>query len=241
MKFSDETVMAYVDGELDAATRSALEDALAEDGELAERVARQRRLRTLFGETYDAVLDEPVPARLQQALKAAPHVPPRGPRWHEQLREWLRPLVGPQAFAMAACAVFGVAIGVGLRGAASPFDTVDGRLVARGALAKALNERLASEDAADGVRLGVSFAAKGGGYCRSFALAAKEQLAGLACRVDAGWQIDLLTTATAGGSGAYRQASSETPPAVLRAIDERIAGSALDAQAERAARERGWR
>jgi hypothetical protein len=39
---------------------------------------------------------------------------------------------------------------------------------------------------------------------------------------------------------AYRQAGAQMPPAVLEAIDERIAGKALDAQGERAARDRGW-
>jgi anti-sigma factor RsiW len=44
MTFSDETVMAYVDGELDDATRAALEVAMTTDTDLAERVAHERRL-----------------------------------------------------------------------------------------------------------------------------------------------------------------------------------------------------
>src|ERR1043166_338477 len=120
-----------------------------------------------------------------------------------------------------------------------------------GALARALDERLASENtegAPSDVHVGLSFAAKGGGYCRSFTLAAKEPLAGLACHGDAGWQVDLLTAASTGSSTdrttdrtTYRQAASETSPEVLRAIDARMAGSALDAQGERAARAHGWR
>ena len=38
MTFSDETVMAYVDGELDDATRAAVEAAMTTDLDLAERV-----------------------------------------------------------------------------------------------------------------------------------------------------------------------------------------------------------
>jgi hypothetical protein len=39
----------------------------------------------------------------------------------------------------------------------------------------------------------------------------------------------------------YRQASSGLPDAVLDAIDQRIAGKALDIAEEQAARDKGWR
>jgi hypothetical protein len=38
-----------------------------------------------------------------------------------------------------------------------------------------------------------------------------------------------------------RQAASALPPAVLSAVDQRIAGDALDPVRERQARDRGWR
>jgi hypothetical protein len=243
MTFDDEAVMAYVDGELDASTRAAFEKALAADGELAERVARQQRLRGLLRESYDPVLDEPVPARLQQALAGAPAAPRSvpAPSLLERLLQWLRPLAAPQALAMAACAMFGVAIGVSLRAPGGAFDTVDGRLVARGALAQALNDRLSGEPAADGVRVGLSFVAQQGHYCRSFVLQSPST-AGLACHADGGWRLELVTAPAGGGaSPAYRQAGSEMPPEVLRAVDERIFGNALDAAGEKVARERGWK
>jgi hypothetical protein len=86
------------------------------------------------------------------------------------------------------------------------------------------------------VRLGVSFRATDGHYCRSFTLGTT---AGLACRDGDAWRIPVLAEGEA-EHGAYRQAGSALPAAVLDAIDQRIAGQALDAQAERAARERGW-
>ena len=45
MTFSEETLIAYADGELDAATRAALEAALASDPQLAQRIERHRALR----------------------------------------------------------------------------------------------------------------------------------------------------------------------------------------------------
>jgi hypothetical protein len=116
---------------------------------------------------------------------------------------------------------------------------VEGRLVARGELAQALNERLSGEPSGGGVRVGLSFIAKQGGYCRSFTMPSQ---AGLACHADGAWRVELLTAPATGDAATptYRQAGSETPPEVLRAIDERIAGNALDAAAERTAREHGW-
>ena len=43
MSFSDETLIAYAVGELDDATRRAVEDAMRRDASLARRVAAVRR------------------------------------------------------------------------------------------------------------------------------------------------------------------------------------------------------
>jgi hypothetical protein len=50
----------------------------------------------------------------------------------------------------------------------------------------------------------------------------------------------VLAEAGTQAEGAYRQAGSDLPPAVLDAIDARIAGKPLDAAGEEAARARGW-
>lgn len=50
-----------------------------------------------------------------------------------------------------------------------------------------------------------------------------------------------LAAVEAAPAGAMRQAASALPPAVLQAIDARIAGDPLDAARKRQARDRGWR
>jgi len=45
MPFSEETLMAYVDGELDATTQAEVEQALQTDADLARRIGRHRDLR----------------------------------------------------------------------------------------------------------------------------------------------------------------------------------------------------
>ena len=68
MPVSDETLMAWLDGELDQAARSDVEAALAADAALRERLERQRRLRARLAAHYGPVAEQPVPARLSALL-----------------------------------------------------------------------------------------------------------------------------------------------------------------------------
>src|SRR5512135_2932910 len=73
MQISEETLMAYADGELDAAAAAQVEAAIRGDPELAARLARQRTLRARLRDAFDAELAEPVPQRLvDAAMRPAP-------------------------------------------------------------------------------------------------------------------------------------------------------------------------
>jgi hypothetical protein len=242
MNYSDEILMAYADGELAEPQRSEVEAAVRADPSLASIVDGHRALRRDVSAAFAGVLDEPVPARLQipgtgkvlsfeAARSARARTTAPAPK-----RTW------PTWAALAATLVVGVMAGSawldGGKGDGG-FVSADagGRLTARGELAGALSRQLASEAASgSAVRIGVSFASRDGGYCRSFSVGAK---AGLACRDGEAWRIPVLKE-TPAAAGEYRQAAS-APQAVLEAIDERITGTTLDAAAERAARERGWK
>jgi hypothetical protein len=257
MNFSDETLMAYADGELGEPERSAVARAEREDPAVAAIIARHRKLHTDVYAAFAGVLDEPVPARLQAlaagtetggatvaSLAAARE---RKAKAREaaneanaakvQQRSW------PRWGALAASLAVGVLAGsMWLGGGSGSGGLVasdgSGRLVAQGELASALSQQLASNAEEDKrVQIGVSFAARGGGFCRSFAVGAS---AGLACREGDTWRVPVFQEAPA-GAGEYRQAGSAAPVAVLDAIDQRIEGAALDAAAERAARDRGWK
>ena len=242
MTFSEETLIAYADGELDPPTRAALEAAMAADPRLAQRVARHRALRERLQDAFAPVLAEPLPERLLASARgAAPAArsakvsafrAPARPRW-----SW------PQWGAMAASLIAGVLLGPLLQPAAapSPLDTSGGRVLASGVLARALAEQLASAQPAGApVQMGVSFRARSGDYCRTFVLREKQPLAGLACREGTAWQVVALAQSEAPGGGGYRQAGSALPPGVAGTLDELIAGAPLDAAGEAAARARGW-
>jgi len=246
MSFDDETLMAYADGELDAQQRARVEQAMRADPQVAAAVERHRALRADVFAAFAGVLDEPVPARLQPAavkeetaaqprvrvdLLAQAGATPLPPRWH--WRQW-----GAIAASLAAGVLAGALGWQQIKGGeAAPFGRQGDALVARGELADALSQRLSADAGQGTVRLGVSFQARDGAYCRSFKLGST---AGLACRDAGAWRIPVLAQAGEAAQGGYRQAGSEMPAAVLDAIDERIAGTSLDAAAERAARERGW-
>lgn len=241
MTFSDETLMAYVDGELDEPTRAAVDTALAADPELARRVAQHQALRARLRSAFDRVLDEPPPERLLATASGAGPAARTGkvlalrravtPRW-----SW------PQLGALAASLLLGVLLGPWLLHGSAPLIERDGTLLAGGALERALSQQLASAQAGTApVQIGVSFRAHGGDYCRTFVLRKGAGLAGLACHEHGAWRLEALAASepTSAAAG-YRTAASALPPAIAGTLDALIAGEPLDARAEAAARARGW-
>lgn len=225
MNDRDLTIAAYVDGELDADARARFEAELARDPSLADEVATQRRLRDRLAAAYDPVLAEPVPLNLRMAAQAANDRPVRRfglPHWG----------------AVAASLVAGVLVGrLAVPQQQGPLVADGGALAARGELVQALDQRLAAESGP--IRVGLSFQASDGRYCRTFQ-SAPDRLAGLACRGDEGWRVRTVTAWSPAASD-YRTAGADIPPEVLAGVDAIIAGDPLDAAAERAARARGWR
>jgi hypothetical protein len=244
MTFSEETLMAYADNELDAQTRSAVEAAMADDPEIARKVAQHKALRGRVRVAFDKVLDEPPPQRLIDAARGVPAIRREGNVVPLRRRAPPRRAV-PQWMAVAASLVIGVFIGKELLriSGTAPVSARDGKLVANGALAQALSEQLASAQKDDSpVWIGVSFKSKDGDYCRTFSLRESMTLAGVACHQHDLWQVQTLAQSdqTAPASGTYRQAAAPMPRAVLQTVDTLIVGDPLDARAENQAREKNW-
>ena len=245
MNFSDETLMAYADGELDAASRAALEAAMAADPQLAQRVARHRALRARLRAALDPVLDEPLPERLLASVRGTPE-PRRAANVVPLKRKAMPRWPWPQWGAIAASLVGGVLLGpLLLRApAGAALVTRDGQVLASGVLARALTEQLASDQPRGApVQIGVSFRARNGDYCRTFVLRQKSALAGLACRGHEVWRLEVLAQnpVQPAAAAAYRPAGSALPASVAGRLDELIAGEPLDAGAEAAARAGGWK
>jgi hypothetical protein len=245
---SDETLGAYVDGELDAASRATVEQAIAADPALMNRVSAQRALRERLRNAYAGALSEPVPARLIEAARevgAASHDGSQSSSTTRSRRSrptgWL---------ALAASIVIAVALVPRLQNRPDSSSLVvsnDGKRVAQGALAAQLSTALASmpDRTASPVHIGLSYRARSGEYCRTFEARDNASVqAGVACHESSGeWRIEALEPVAGGGSdpSAMRQAASHALPEPLRRhIEATIDGDPLDSDAETAAAKAGW-
>jgi anti-sigma factor RsiW len=101
---SEADIQAWADGRLEAARRAEVEAWLAAQPEEAERAAAYRGLNDALRARYDAVLQEPVPARLERMTRRS--------------RSW-RPLALAASWALLGIAVGAVA-GWQLRGMQAP-------------------------------------------------------------------------------------------------------------------------
>jgi hypothetical protein len=252
MRIPDETLMAFADGELDASARAAIEIAMREDPEIEKRVAEHRALRQRIEKAYAGELSEPVPERWVTAANRAPGAAGKvvdlsSARDAKALAAATRPRKSwwQPAGAIAASLIIGFGLGYGgWHPSSSPLVRgAGGALVASGDLARALSHQLAAEQSpAAAVRIGVSFLAKSGDYCRTFALSGASSPSGLACRRGQEWQVQTFSqgAGVAEDNAAYRAAGSEMSPAVVTAVEELISGEALDPAAEAAARSKDW-
>src|SRR5205085_10170884 len=117
-KHSDETLVAYLDGELDGAERQHVEAWLAADDAARDRLTGLAQSADLLRSAYGDIVNEPVPERLiaaargETACEAQPHeaeilVLQRKPR------QWVVPAPGGRwgIGIAAAGALFGLVVG----------------------------------------------------------------------------------------------------------------------------------
>lgn len=230
MSMDPQIIAAFVDGELDEMAARRIEREAEHDAELAAEIARHRALKAALAQHYAPVAAEPIPDRLAALLAADDKVVSLADR-----RATAPARFGAMQWgAMAAALILGLTIGLRPWMTAADVAADGGILVADGALAKALDTQLASNQPAGApVRIGLSFQDRAGRTCRSFE---STTIDGISCREDGRWSIEHMLRG--GRSGAYRQASSGD---LASAAAQMMVGAPFDAAAERAARDRGWR
>lgn len=243
--------MAYADGELDAQMRVDVEAAMAVDPQIAQEIARHRELRANLRSAFGGVLGETMPEHLLATARTAPasnssriaeitEITPATPARRDAIKQrWSWPEWG----AIAASLLLGVIA------ARAPWSTdsagfivaENGRMIASGVLASALTRQPGGAHDSP-VQIGVSFRAKSGEYCRTFAVREGDTLAGFACRDAENWRVHTLAQSEPGNSGTqYRMAGTAVPPIIVQAVENVMAGDALDAAGEAAALQRGWK
>ncbi|MDX3974560.1 hypothetical protein [Shinella sp.] len=234
--FDDETLMAFADGELDEAQSLALEEALANDEALAERLAVFLDSRRLVGEALKPLIDEPVPEALLASVRKmaeeaqAPRdnvvsfrQKPQLPVVQPTARGWLMPVA-----ASLVAVVTGV-VGFTL-GRMGPSATDAGAEIAA-----ALDRETSGRDVTlPGAVLHVvaTFRDERGELCREYELKQKaSSTLTVACRQDGAWATRLALT-TPQAEGYVPASSQETIDAYLTSIQ---AGAPLSTEEERKA------
>ena len=196
MSVSDETLAAYVDGELDPAACAEIEEAVRRDPSIAQRIARYRSLRNQLQAAYADELERAgagSPARGAANPRASPVTCRR--------RSPDRTKIGARDRRRVSLALFagGERADRGRRGiscvAAFPpasMENVDGTLIARGALATGLSDQLSGPAPSGSGPSGSHRDGSGSAswrnpadYCRTFSLSID---AGLACRRAGRWE-----------------------------------------------------
>ena len=244
MSFSDETINAYVDGELDPTASAAIAEEALRDSSLEQRIARARALRERLRAAYAPELEEPVPERLLAALSSADARPAPAVADLEAARaaraiRAARPATYVR-YSLAASVLLAIGAGffVWRHEHAGRIENIGGTLVAQGSLAEGLSNDLAGGESR--VRIGLSFLAKSGDYCRTFSL---QEDAGLACRRGGRWEILTLVKEPLPQGAAespFRTAGSPIPAPIIAAAEAQMAGEPLDRAGEIAARARHW-
>ncbi len=253
---SDELLTAYVNGELDEASRARIEQAISQDARVAQRVAQQRALSGRLRNVFEGILREPAARRTVNGPRSEF---PAGPaqiidlarvRAARARRPERRRLSIPRraTTAIALSLVAGVGAGLliqRLLAGGTPVEYRGGTLIASGLLNRSLNEQVAGvTPTSNAVRVGPSYRARSGGYCRIFTLDSSRALTGLACREQEHWRVlTLLSTEVSGSGGSaqlFRLSSSALPAPLLAVVNERTSGEALDTAAESKARRSDW-
>ncbi|WP_353204361.1 anti-sigma factor [Sphingomonas sp.] len=231
----EETIFAYIDGELGGEERTRIEALIDADPALRAMVAEHRALAGRLQSGFATLLEAPIPPVLLAQVAAGDEVRSLAAARHarEQRRTvWTMPYWGALAATLVAGLIGGAAFSGGREG---PVTEHGGRLLASGRLEHALDTQLASTQGANpAIRIGLTFKNQHGAICRSFAA---EIADGVACHQGKWWQLQGLLGHDPSPAGAYRMAAS---PGTGELIDRLIDGDALDQAQERAALAANW-
>lgn len=231
-EIDNEALSAFLDGELPPPEMERIAKILAERPDLDAWVRRQENLRATLRQSFSETMTAPPSQTLLATLHGTP--PSRQWRMRQKWAAWKLQIWAPAGAALAA----GLIAGFWMQ-PASDLVRHNGRILARGSLAEALDHKLASIGyVGGGTRIGISFRSRDGHDCRAFD---QDRQAGLACHQADGWVIEILESHPAETGGAYRMAGSEMPDSVRQAVTARIQGAPFDAAAEKAAQAGGWK
>jgi anti-sigma factor RsiW len=235
--FDDETLMAFADGELDAATTAAIEEAMGSDDELIARVATFMESRAQASAALKPLIDEPVPEALTLSVQKlideahqrdnAPVEASKHPAPDNVVT--FQPQIAPRKVSSSwalplAASLAAVIVGAGGYLAGKAGGAASGGLAVASlndpAIIRALDAAPSGTDVSVGdatVKLVSSFRDEAGALCREFELhrPSKSSLISVVCRAQQQWDVRLAVAAPAAGQDYVPAGASETVDAYL--------------------------
>lgn len=241
-KITDEMIMALADGELEGREAEVVRDAISADSTLRDQFDRYQESRQLLSSGFEGLLERSVPENMRKIVleQAAPGgaVVSLGAARARRGR-----LFGFDVLSQAAAAA--VLLGAAALGGyqIGHDEPAAGGLVLAGLLPQdsPLSGALSAAPAGTPVEVGgaeflaiATYQVAEGGVCREFELNRDGSgTAGLACRVDAGWQVEVAALNVTGGTkGQFLPASADAFELVGAALDAKGAYEAVDPESE---------
>jgi hypothetical protein len=225
---SDEMLMAYVDGELDAAGAADVRRALQRDPAAARGAEALRMSRSLARDALAQVKSEPVPERLIATVLGSANT-------NSAARRWATRAALPLAACIALVAAF-VGYWAAMQTAPVGSDPLGGRAVAVaiGETASGGERTIRTASGEMQLRTTGTYRVEGG-LCRSYELSGGTldgTVRGVGCNRGGGWHVDVAVAA--GGESAITPASGGAPAALEAYLDSIAAEGPLSAEEEAA-------
>jgi len=253
-QLSSETLMAYADGALSEAQASKIEAIEAADPEIAADIALYKESRARLETGFNAVLDETVPPHLVAIMRVQAGDDSSGNNVVAMPRRGRAINYSSPKLAMAAAALLSVGVmAITYMAKLDKSDPSGSSMMYASMIddthpfANALQQSIGGSavDIGDNMtaRAIVSYQLADGQLCREFEIVAPDTASvGIACRVEAGWQIEVQTAATVSTAGQNEivTASGENSEAMVQTLERLGVGIGLDAQQEACAASESW-
>lgn len=241
---SDEILSAFIDGQLDGAQRDELERRLAADPQLRTRLEELSKVDGLLREAFDPPDFAETPERFRALVEreSAPSDKVRLFRPRARGLDWRMPIAASLALALSGAGGYWAG-----RGSVSGANLVaEAGSIQIGASTPlfALLEATPSATQRDAGALGVfkpsiAYQAADGRFCREFELAEEaNRLAGIACRNDESWRVEVLVAGATAQDG-YAPVSDDNA-ALDGTLDRLGVGAPLTGEQEATAMSQGW-
>lgn len=246
MNYSDEILGAYIDGELGAAQKQALEDALETDTVLGARLEQLKATDRLFMSGLDALTTSDTPADILNLL-----VPNDANKKRVLLSDHNSKTVN-RWLPLAACFLAAAFMGSGYLLGKNQTDKKPALFAQSITQTHPLFSALETTPSASRISLDeatqlsleplLSFNSVDGNTCRQFSVITQSSAyEALACREKNAWKLQAWATSSTIPLENYSTASGTPSPAIEAAIDDLIEGDAMSAEDESHFIRSGWK